>query len=300
MMVVSGLLMGEMESYLPQPGELKDWEPSGEPQYVKGEDLFLLIDGGAEIYYEYGFKQAIAQGFKKKNGRPGSGFNLEIYEMQDPEAAYGIYTFKIAGKGQVLALGDGGLLEDYYLNAWKGNFLVTVTGFDAGKDTLAGIVEAVTVVTTKIKTAGPISLPPLINLLPVEYQNRLKANVIKYLKGNLALFNQYEFDSKNIFGLRQGVMGDYGDFRLFVFKYDDAVESLKWFENGKKELQKSPRFRSVCIPGASADAELPFSLIDEKGWLFYIKHEGPYIFIAQGKDAEKVKEFLFYSISKRR
>jgi len=299
-LTLGGLLIGEMESYLPQPGELKDWEPSGEPQYVKGEDLFLLIDGGAEIYHEYGFKQAIAQGFKKKNGRPGSGFNLEIYEMQDPEAAYGIYTFKIAGKGRALDIGDGGLLEDYYLNAWKGSFLATITGFDAGKDTLEGIVEAAKVVTAKIKTPGPVSPPPLINLLPAEYKNGLKPTGIKYLKGNLALFNQYEFDSRNIFGLRQGVMGDYGDSRLFVFKYDDAVESLKWFENGKKELYRNPRFKPVEPQGTAAG--MSFSLVDRKGRLFYIKNGGPYIFIVQGNetDAEQVKEFLFYSISKSR
>jgi hypothetical protein len=298
MIMLGCLLMGEMESHLPQPGDLKDWEPSGEPEYVKGDDLFLLIDGGAEIYHEYGFKQAIAQGFKMKNGKQGSGFNLEIYEMLDPEAAYGIYTFKIAGEGQPLDVGDAGLLEDYYLNARKGNFLVTVTGFDAGKDTLAGIVEAAKAVMSKIKTTEPVSLPPLVHLLPTEYQNRLKLIGIKYLKGNLALYNQYEFDSRNIFGLKQGVMGDYGGSRLFVFKYEDAVESRKWFENGKKELRQNPRFKYAELQGT--EIGLTFSLEDGKSRIFFIKNEGPYIFIAQGneKDAEQVKEFLFYSISK--
>ncbi|MDQ1352246.1 MAG: hypothetical protein QG657_2552 [Acidobacteriota bacterium] len=296
--MLGAFLLGEMESYLPQPGDLKEWEPSGEPQYVKGDDLFLLIDGGAEVYHEYGFKQAIAQGFKMKNGRPGNGFNLEIYEMLDPEAAYGIYTFKIAGKGQPLDVGDAGLLEDYYLNAWKGNFLVTVTGFDAGKDTLTGIVEAAKVVMSKIKSTGPASQPPLVHLLPSEYQDRMKLKFIKYLKGNLALFNQYEFDSRNIFGLRQGVMGDYGIARLFVFKYENAAESLKWFENGKKELRQNPRFKYVELQGSTVG--LTFSLVDGKGRLSYIKNNGPYIFIVQGNetDAKQINEFLFYSISK--
>jgi hypothetical protein len=295
--ILAAFLMGEMESYLPQPGELKDWEPSGEAQVVKGEDLFLMINGGAEVYHEYGFKQAIAQGYKLKKGKPGRGFNLEIYEMLDPEAAYGIYTFKIAGKGQPLSVGDAGLLEDYYLNCRKGNFLVTVTGFDAEKDTLTGIVEAAKAVMAKIQTVGHAALPSPVRLLPTVYKDYLKLNIIKYLEGNLALFNQYEFDSRNIFGLKQGVMGDYGMARLFVFTYDTALESSKWFENGTKELRQNSRFKCSDhreTPGAF------FSLVDGKGRLSYIKSEGPYIFIAQGNepDAELIKEFLVYSISK--
>ena len=45
-------------SYLPQGGEVDRWSSSEEPQHAVGEDLFLLINGGAEIYHEYGFEQA--------------------------------------------------------------------------------------------------------------------------------------------------------------------------------------------------------------------------------------------------
>ena len=50
--------------YLPGVEELDGWAPSGKAQYVEGDDLFLLINGGAEVYHEYGFKQAAALGYK--------------------------------------------------------------------------------------------------------------------------------------------------------------------------------------------------------------------------------------------
>ena len=50
---------------LPPAGELPGWSLSGKPEHVEGEDLFLLINGGAEIYHEYGFKQAITGMYKK-------------------------------------------------------------------------------------------------------------------------------------------------------------------------------------------------------------------------------------------
>jgi hypothetical protein len=270
-----------MASFLPQPGELKGWEPVGTPQHMIGEDLFLLINGGAEIYYEYGFKQVIAQGFKNKNGK---SFNLEIYEMQTPAAAYGIYTFKTGDEGIPLDVGNEGLLEDYYLNFWKGNVCVTVIGFDSEKETIEGIIEAAKVVGTKINTMG--QKPALIHMLPENYKSRLKPNGVTYLKGNLALFNQYEFDTKNIFGLKQGVIGDYGDFKLFVFQYSDTIECIKWLKNAAKLLQKNPRFKNVTTQDSG------FTMIDEKGICFYIENYKRYIFIFQGKKKEEAKVII--------
>ncbi|MCU0287783.1 MAG: hypothetical protein MUF15_15510 [Acidobacteria bacterium] len=280
-----------MAFYLPQPNELKNYEPAGAPDYVKGDDLFLLINGGAEIYHEYGFKQAVAQTFKKKDGKAGGGFNVEIYEMLEPEAAYGIYTFKTGEKGWALDIGDEGKLEDYYLNMRKGNFLVTITGFDPGEETIAGIIEAARAIALKIKTTGPGTIPSLIRMLPAVYKNHLKPNGIKYLKGNLALFNQYEFDSSNIFGLKEGVMADYGDFRLFLFKYSNAGEGKKWFESGRQNLYQNPRYK---FSESRGEGEMGYScfLTDGKGIPSCIKNNGPYIIIVQGKSEGEAKKII--------
>jgi len=268
-------------SFLPQTGELKGWEPVGTPQHMIGEDLFLLINGGAEIYHEYGFKQVIAQGFKNKNGK---SFNLEIYEMQNPAAAYGIYTFKTGAEGKPLDVGNEGLLEDYYLNFWKGNVCVTVIGFDSEKETIEGIMKAAKVVDAKINGTG--QKPALIHMLPETYKNRLKPNGVTYIKGNLALFNQYEFDTRNIFGLKQGVIGDYEDFKLFVFQYDDTIECNKWLKNAMKLLKKNPRFKHVTTQDSG------FTMMNEKGIFFYIENYKRYIFIFQGKKKEEAKAII--------
>ncbi|UCH93448.1 MAG: hypothetical protein JSV88_24690, partial [Candidatus Aminicenantes bacterium] len=51
--LVSGAY-AKMPDYLPQAAELQEWEAVGTPQHVVGDDLFLLINGAAEIYHEYG------------------------------------------------------------------------------------------------------------------------------------------------------------------------------------------------------------------------------------------------------
>ncbi len=266
-------------SYLPQPGEMNDWLPSAKPDYAKGDDLFTLINGGAEIYHEYGFKQAISQSYKNKKGK---SFNIEIYEMESPEATYGVYSFKTGNSGKPVEAGHEALLEDYYLNCRKGNFMVTVVGFDSEKVTIDALILAAKTVSAKISSTD--KKPSLIELLPVIDDK--KPNDILYLKGNLALVNNYEFDSGNIFGLKEGIIGDYGDFKLFIFQYADSAESKKYFDVSKAALQKKTPAGKISCTG-----DMVF-LTDPKGLPSYLSKSGRYILILQGKTRKEAKAIL--------
>ena len=39
------------------PKDIGMWSAEGEPEVYAGDDLFVYINGGAEIYHEYGFVQ---------------------------------------------------------------------------------------------------------------------------------------------------------------------------------------------------------------------------------------------------
>lgn len=264
-----------LSAYLPRADELSGWAPSGEAQYVEGDDLFLLINGGAEVYHEYGFKRAAALGYKSGSGK---SFNFEIYEMSDPGAAYGIYTFKTGNSGKPVPVDGEGLLEDYYLNFRKGNFVVTVIGFDSEPETISGIIGAARAAAAKIKPDPRI--PALVEMLPTAFETPLDPRGIKYLRGNLALFNNYEFDSKDIFHLKEGVIGDYGDFKLFIFRYGDADEGRKQFGIAAGYLAKNPRFSHF------KRSENGGSMTDDKGTTFCMEQYDRYIFIVRGKTGE--------------
>ena len=72
--------------------------------------MYEYINGGAEIYHEYGFRQVLMQDFKSRSGKAVS---LEIFEMEDAESAYGIYTFKTSLEDERLILGSDAQLSDY-------------------------------------------------------------------------------------------------------------------------------------------------------------------------------------------
>ncbi|TET80156.1 MAG: hypothetical protein E3J41_00045 [Candidatus Cloacimonadota bacterium] len=263
-------LQGDLNKYLPGTNEIGEWKEDGSPCKYKGEDLYSYINGGAEIYHEYGFKQVIVQDYTRKNGK---SIALEIFEMESTEGAYGIYTFKTSTEGKELALGDKAQLADYYLNFWKGDFVVTLIGFDEDEETVKGLQKIARAVDTKIKSRG--REPAFVSLLP---EKDLIEQSIRYFKGNLGLYNSYPFFTQDIFRLKKGIKGDYkAGYSVFIISYKESEENQKIFNDVKKSFEESPRykdFRSIN--------ERFFQVEDGKGKLAFVSHFKKHFLIAIG------------------
>jgi len=121
---------------LPAPEKLKGWEAVGPPQKFSGDDLFVYMNGGAGKYLSHGFKQLTAQEYRNKNKK---NITLELFEMKNHSGAQEMYAAKSGKSGKRVAIGDEALLEEYYLNFRKKHFLVTLTGADAEKETVDGL-----------------------------------------------------------------------------------------------------------------------------------------------------------------
>ncbi|MGZ5514014.1 MAG: DUF6599 family protein [Candidatus Aminicenantales bacterium] len=229
------LSQGTLGALLPETGAAPGWSRDGTSQEYVGEDLYAYIDGGAEIYQEYGFRRVVLQDYRNAAGKSVS---LEIFEMETPAAAYGIYTFKRSGKGKSVPLGSGAGLEDYYLNFWKGRFVVTLTGFDETAATIDGILAVGGAVDAKI--ADKSDLPALVEALP---EAGLKPGSVKYFKGLLGLNNVYSFYTARGLNFLEAVKGDYeGGAMLIVMDYGTAAARDKAWTELRAYLENSDRF----------------------------------------------------------
>jgi hypothetical protein len=274
----------DLYKYLPGTDEIGEWKEDGSPQEYKGEDLYSYINGGAEIYHEYGFKQVIVQDYKRKNGK---SIALEIFEMESAEGAYGIYTFKTSTEGKKLALGDKAQLADYYLNFWKGNFVVTLTGFDEDEETVKGLEKIARGVDTKIKIRG--REPAFVSLLP---EKDLMEQGIKYFKGNLGLYNSYPFFTQDVFRFKKGVKGDYkAGYSVFIISYEDSKENQSRFNDVKRIFEESPRYKDF----KSVDEKL-FQVEDGEGKLVFVSHFKKHFLIAIGTISQAQTKNLFAAI----
>jgi len=256
---------------LPQSGEVSGWERQDDFQEYEGDDLFFYIDGGAEIYHEYGFERVIVQDYQNKNGNSAS---LEIYEMKDPSSAYGIYTFKTTGEGRQLSIGEGGKLQDYYLNIWKGKFLITLTGFNEEQETLDGLQAIAKAIDAKINLEKPSDRPALTHLLP---EDGLNPEEVRYFLGNLGLFNSYPFTTKNLFQVKETVKGSYSSgYDIYIIRYENDSQAKSTFQSASGGLSLETRYKSA---GTDADS---IRLIDEKDTTILIKPFEKYIIIILG------------------
>lgn len=112
-------------------------EPDGFPYLEKGDlpgakiissrtyngpSLFGYINGGAELYLEYGFGFVSASEIEYMGGR----YKTEIFRMANPEAAFGIYS---VSKSRCLSspdISDFTCQNKYQLQICKGSYYINI------------------------------------------------------------------------------------------------------------------------------------------------------------------------------
>ena len=198
---------------------------------------YRLINGGAEIYHEYGFRRVVVQDYRNSED---ISISVEIFEMTNPESAYGIYTFKSSPEGKIVSIGADGKLESYYMNFWRDSLLVTLTGFDEDKETVDGLIAIGRAVDKKIRTSKDDQEPYLVRLLPEE---GLKKDDLKYVKGYLGLYNLYPFSTKDAFLTSDGIKGMYDQgYEIIILSYPNTEISLQAYKNAESVLKQESRY----------------------------------------------------------
>lgn len=257
-----------LQELLPSINELKGFELKTEPEYYQGDDLFYLINGGADIYLEYGFKDVISGSYENETG---VSFKAEIYQMLNDSAAYGIFSFNRNDKTIYHDIGDESIRQDDFLIFIKGRFYVVFTTQSNREEQIVNLLAKARLTEAHIKGSG--NVPVLVS----EYES-LAPNAI-YLRGNLALSNIYLFDFTDIFQFSDGLYIKDAIVSTFLFNYPSPEVSEKTFQKVKTRLQNSTRFQNF------EETDTGFSLTDKKDQvLLFTSHENRiYVFFGKNK-----------------
>jgi hypothetical protein len=225
-----------INQYLPSEEVLNDFQLTGDPEIYKGDDLYNLLNGGADVFFEYGFVQAIVADYKNTSGQK---LQVEIYEMVDSHASYGIYSLQDIVDNKPDNLGDEGQIVKSNAFFIKGKYVVRLSGtFPEGEEEfiLKQISENIS---SKIKVTG--GKPLIIQLLPV--QNAAFPEII-FFRGNIAFRNVYYFHLENIFKFDDGVAGIYPGYTIIILHYPGKLKSVQQFGIAKSTLSNDNRFSS--------------------------------------------------------
>jgi len=125
------------------------WVVQEPPRTAEGNQLFTVINGGAELYVRLGFARAV---FASYQSPAGKSINLEIYQMKAPASAREVYDQKAGSEGRAADFGEASRLADHYLNFYKGPYQVTISGYDTDSLTINGIKDLASVVEERLTT----------------------------------------------------------------------------------------------------------------------------------------------------
>jgi hypothetical protein len=234
---------------LPSAGEIEGWEVNGDPVVYGGDDLFFLINGGADIYYEYGFREVIAASLTNPGGEE---IKLEIYRMKDSFAAYAVFLQQSAGSDIGETAGSSSFINSGSLGLWKHHYFIlmrsnrensTVTD---GMRLIAGSVER------RIKQEG--RLPDIVS----SFNSR--SGRITLLRGKIALSNIYYFSSRDIFMIEEGIAIEENGIKEIWLQYSDPGKPVQLLAEVSALLGSDNRFTGFAMTG-----EQSFTLSDKRG-----------------------------------
>jgi hypothetical protein len=158
------------------PG-LDGWALSEAPRSYFPDDLFEYINGAAESYLSYDFRELIVADFEKKGA--DATLTVEIYDMGGAVNAFGIFGSESYPENGPVAIGDIGYAEDEALNFLASRYYVKLLGFGLGESIGAVLRDVGARVAGAVKTPG--GLPALVRAFPAD---NLVARSEKYIKKN--------------------------------------------------------------------------------------------------------------------
>jgi len=261
------------DTLLPQQEDLRGWGPCDAARLYAGDDLFIYINGGAEIYHEYGFVSVIAKEYADGDGRK---INLEIFEMDDARSAYGIYSFKRSSDGERLQIGSEAALEDYYLNFWKGHHLVTLIGFDESEQTVNGLRQIAQAVAARIPKIDAGAQPPADLLSHVAGEDFMHGS-IRYIEGALALYNSYPFFTENVFAFNEALCAErLSGERVFLFDFGTCKRCLEEMPPIEEKFRNTSKYENFT------DRTNGFSINDRDNRMILVAPHANFIAVVIG------------------
>ena len=147
-----------------------------------GKALFGYIDGGAELYLEYGFKKLGRQEVLYSSEK----FVVEIYQMAGPNEAYGIFSVQRFKCVPVDSLLPNTCLSKYQLQAVVGDCYLSIVNESGSEAARRGSIALLRALMSRIE-ARPPKWPSIFS--DEKLKPHMRGLVVAY--GHLGLQNGY-------------------------------------------------------------------------------------------------------------
>ena len=226
------------EGLLPADEIVPGWKRAEPARVYAGPELYELIDGGAEIFFEHGFARVTVQ----KYALGADEIVVDLYAMRDAAAALGIYLGRCGDETPAPGLDLRHTAGRHELLAAQGRFYVVVENLSGRAERAADLVAFARALAPRLPVAEPV---PVLDLLPKS--GRVPGSE-RLIRGPLALESFIQLGEGDILQLGGQVtaaaasyQGPAGRFTLVVVPYADSATARRTFAHVQAHLDREIR-----------------------------------------------------------
>ena len=183
--------VSEFNNVLPET--IDGWKKSEPPDLYTPENLSTYIDGGAELYISFNFKNALSVKYKDS---ADNEIAVDIFDMATSYDAFGVFAH--SRETIETEVGQGSEYASGLLTFWKDRYYVSILAYPetaAKKDIVFKLGRAIA---GAIKNEGP--LPPILALLPTE---NLLPETVHYFHHYIWLNSFYFVSNENVLDIEE-------------------------------------------------------------------------------------------------
>lgn len=221
------------EELLPAEGAVAGWKRQGPVRVYAGAELYELIDGGAEIFFEHGFERVTLQQYVHGTDEIG----VDVYAMRDSTAALGIYLSRCGEETKAPGLDLRHSAGRHELLLVQGRFYVVIENLSGRAERAVDLLAFARALTPRLPPPEPVGA---LDLLPTE--GRVPGSE-RLIRGPLALQSFIQLGEDDVLQLggrvtaaAAGYEGPAGRFTRVVAPYADADTARRVFEHVQENL----------------------------------------------------------------
>ena len=214
--------------------------------YYNGTSLWGYIDGGADLYLEYGFSKIAVQEIEFKSHK----YKVDIYKMNDAGAAFGIFSisqYKCSDK----SICKYSCVTEYQVQAAKGSYFISITNEKGTSEEQEFCIKLADKIISKINENDYI-LPPCFNI------TIFKLSQVKFVNGILGV--------QNAFADWEEFFKNYEKFSFHVVDLEDNGKFFYLFRiefNKKYDLDSLRHYSENIVKASAGTASVNFMKISE-------------------------------------
>lgn len=236
------------------PKNISGWEKSSTEQYYTPENLFEYINGNAELFISYDFRNLITFTYNKDES---TEITVDIFDMGNPSNAYGVFSHSRESEDSFISDEIGSEYGGGLLTFWKGQFYISILVYPETEERK----EIVRNISKRISELIPGNniKPAILSFLPAE---NLSPFSIRYFHHYIWLNSHFYISGENILNLGK-------DTEAVLAKYYPEKENktstifllINYFDTKKAEIAVKSFLKNYLT-----DSENGFACLPDGNW----------------------------------